>query len=76
MNQLAEHIRQEQPHLMRYACYRLGNTDDAKDALQDAYLKVCDRLSDEKGSEVKDWRNYFSVPCRTSAHRDFLSRTD
>ena len=59
MNQLAEHIRQEQPHLMRYACYRLGNTDDAKDALQDAYLKVCGKLSDEKGCEVKDWRNYF-----------------
>jgi len=48
MNKLAEHIRQEQPHLMRYACYRLGNTDDAKDALQDAYLKVCGKLSDEK----------------------------
>lgn len=59
MNKLAEHMRQEQPHLMRYACYRLGNTDDAKDALQDAYLKVCGKLSDEKGSEVKDWRNYF-----------------
>ena len=59
MNQLAEHMRQEQPHLMRYACYRLGNPDDAKDALQDAYLKVCGKLSDEKGCEVKDWRNYF-----------------
>ena len=58
MNRLAEHLRREQPHLMRYACYRLGDADDAKDALQDAYLKVCSRLSDEKSSEVKDWRNY------------------
>ena len=58
MNELAEHLRREQPHLMRYACYRLGDSDDAKDALQDAYLKVCSKLSDEKSSEVKDWRNY------------------
>ena len=33
MKELAEHFQQEQPHLMRYACYRLGDTDDAKDAL-------------------------------------------
>lgn len=58
MNRLAEHLRREQPHLMRYACYRLGDADDAKDALQDAYLKVCSKLSDEKSSEVRDWRNY------------------
>jgi len=58
MNKLAEHLRREQPHLMRYACYRLGDADDAKDALQDAYLKVCSKLSDEKSSEVKDLRNY------------------
>ena len=58
MNKLAEHLRREQPHLMRYACYRLGDADDAKDALQDAYLKVCGKLSNEKSSEVKDWRNY------------------
>ncbi|MBR5117694.1 MAG: hypothetical protein IK100_03475, partial [Muribaculaceae bacterium] len=51
MNRLAEHLRREQPHLMRYACYRLGDADDAKDALQDAYLKVCSKLSDEKSSE-------------------------
>ena len=58
MNRLTEHLRREQPHLMRYACYRLGDADDAKDALQDAYLKVCSKLSDEKSSEVRDWRNY------------------
>ena len=35
MNELAELLRREQPQFMRYACYRLGDTDDAKDALQD-----------------------------------------
>lgn len=55
---LAEHLRQEQLHLMRYACYRLGDAYNAKDALQDAYLKLFDKLSDRTGMEVKDWRSY------------------
>lgn len=58
MNELVGRLRQEQSHLMRYACYRLGNADDAKDALQDAYLKVLGKLQSETGSEVKDWRSY------------------
>lgn len=58
MNELAEHLRREQPHLMRYACYRLGDADNAKDALQDAYLKLCGKFSDGTGKEVKDWRSY------------------
>ena len=58
MKELAEHFRREQPHLMRYACYRLGNTDDAKDALQDVFLKISSKLSDEKSVKVRDWRNY------------------
>ena len=55
---LAEHLRQAHPHLMRYACYRLGDADNAKDALQDAYLKLFGKLSDGTGKEVKDWRSY------------------
>jgi DNA-directed RNA polymerase specialized sigma24 family protein len=58
MKELAEHFRQEQPHLMRYACYRLGYPDDAKDALQDDFLIISEKLSDEKSAEVRDWRNY------------------
>ena len=58
IKELAEHFRQEQPHLMRYACYRLGDADDAKDALQDVFLKISAKLSDEKCVEIRDWRNY------------------
>jgi len=58
MKELAEHFRQEQPHFMRYACYRLGDTADAEDALQDVFLKISAKLSDEKSVEVRDWRNY------------------
>lgn len=58
MKELTEQLRRDQSHLMRYACYRLGDANDAKDALQDAYLKVCEKLSHEKSSKVKDLRNY------------------
>lgn len=58
MKELAEHFRQEQPHLIRYACYRLGDAEDAKDALQDVFLKISAKLSGEKNVEVRDWRNY------------------
>ena len=58
MDELAELMRREMPHLMRYACYRLGDADEAKDALQDAFLKICTKCSEERSSEVKDWRNY------------------
>ena len=58
MKELAEHFRQEQPHLMRYVCYRLGDAEDAKDALQDVFLKISAKLSGEKNVEVRDWRNY------------------
>lgn len=58
MNEFAELLQHEKSHLMRYACYRLGNADDAKDVLQDAYLKICNKLADKQGDEVKDWRKY------------------
>ena len=43
IKELAEHFRQEQPHLMRYACYRLGDADDAKDALHMQRMKARSR---------------------------------
>ena len=58
MNELAELMRKESPHLMRYASYRLGNEDEAKDVLQDTFLKICSRFSDEKNDGVKDLRSY------------------
>lgn len=58
MDELAELIRKEKPHLMRYASYRLGNTDEAEDALQDTFLKIFTSLSEKKRREVMDWRNY------------------
>jgi hypothetical protein len=72
MKELAEHFRQEQPHLMRYACYRLGYPDDAKDALQDVFLKNSEKLSDEKNAEVIDCATISSVHSLTCAPHGLL----
>ena len=38
--ELADVFKAERPRLLKYACYRLGNEDDAKDVLQEAFLKM------------------------------------
>jgi RNA polymerase sigma-70 factor (ECF subfamily) len=58
MNEFAELLRREQSHFMRYACYRLGDTDDAKDALQETCHKLCDKFTADDDNEVKNLRNY------------------
>ena len=55
---LAELLKTERPNLMRYACYRLGSVDDAKDILQDAFLKMHARISGMEASKVENLRNY------------------
>ena len=50
----------EQLHLRlkRLAATITGNQEDAEDTLQDAFLKISSKFSDEKSVEVRDWRNY------------------
>ena len=38
--EIAALMESERPHLLRYACYRLGNVDDAEDAVQDIFLQL------------------------------------
>jgi len=58
LSRLAKLLEAESPHLMRYASYRLGNTENAKDALQDVFLKMHSRLSENASPQVNDLRNY------------------
>lgn len=58
LSKLAKLIEAESPHLLRYASYRLGNIEYAKDALQDVYLKMHSRLSERNSPDVKDLQNY------------------
>lgn len=58
MNKIAELIKTDGTSLMRYACYRLGDADDAKDVVQDLYLKLHSKYSEDGCEDVKDWKNY------------------
>ena len=40
-------IEAERNHLLQYACYRLGDVDEAEDAVQDVCLSLHSRLSEE-----------------------------
>ena len=37
----------ERREMLQYACYRLGNIDDAEDAVQDVFILLNQRLSDD-----------------------------
>lgn len=47
----------ERHEMLQYACYRLGNLDDAEDAVQDAFVKLHQRLS-ENETEVRNLPAY------------------
>lgn len=46
---LARLMETERPKLLCYAYYRLGNEADAQDAVQDAFLRMTQKLSDSSG---------------------------
>ncbi len=58
MNKITELIHENRSSLMRYACYRLGDADDAKDVVQDLYLKLYSRYSEDGSGDVKNWKHY------------------
>ena len=58
LQQLAGMLKAERPNLLRYACYRLGNKDDAEDVLQETFLKLHTRLSDSEALQINNLRNY------------------
>ena len=47
----------ERREMLQYACYRLGNLDDAEDAVQDAFVKLHQRLN-ENETEVRNLPAY------------------
>lgn len=55
---LADVFKAERAHLLRYACYRLGNEDDAKDVLQDTFLKLHTRIADADDLQINNLRSY------------------
>ncbi|MCR5534300.1 MAG: RNA polymerase sigma factor [Bacteroidaceae bacterium] len=47
----------ERNGLLQYACYRLGNIEDAEDAVQDVFVKMQQRLT-EKSEDIKNLTAY------------------
>ena len=64
--EIAALMESERPHLLQYACYRLGNVDDAEDAVQDIFLQLHTKRQDAGGQPLADLRSYLyrslSVP--------------
>ena len=55
--ELEQLMEAERPRLLQYACYRLGNRDDAEDALQDVFISLHQRLR-ESGRDVYNLTSY------------------
>ena len=56
--EIAALMESERPHLLQYACYRLGNVDDAEDAVQDIFLQLHTKRQDAGGQPLADLRSY------------------
>lgn len=71
MSELTRLLRTERPDLLRYASYKLGNVDDAEDAIQDSYLNVYSKIKTNDASGIENMRCYFfrtlSNICNTRA---------
>ena len=56
MEQLACLMEEEKHHLHRYACYKIGDTDEADDILQEMFLRLCSKS--HLLAQVDNMRNY------------------
>ena len=57
-DELAEVFKAERPRLLRYACYRMADSDDAEDVLQETFLKLHSRLSETDGGQIDNLPSY------------------
>ena len=50
-------MESERTGLLQYACYRLGSSDDAEDAVQDLFVRLHQRLQDG-GTDIRNLTAY------------------
>ncbi|MBO5024883.1 MAG: RNA polymerase sigma factor [Bacteroidaceae bacterium] len=61
----------EMKDMFRYACYKIGNAEDAEDLLQDMYLTLYSKL--KTGMDICNMRNYL-YRCLTNTCTDYLRK--
>ncbi|MCM1311987.1 MAG: RNA polymerase sigma factor [Bacteroides sp.] len=62
---------EERKDMFRYACYKIGNAEDAEDMLQDVYLTLHDKL--RGGTDICNLRGYL-YRCLSNTCTDYLRR--
>ena len=55
--ELDQLMEAERLRLLQYACYRLGNRDDAEDAVQDVFIRLHQRLR-ESSHDIQNLTSY------------------
>ena len=78
---LTETMESQKQRLFRYACYRLGNQQDAEDILQNVYLKLLESIEYRKHPKnlrayifrsvvnaCSDYKKHESIASRISLH--------
>lgn len=61
----------ELKNMLRYACYKIGNAEDAEDMLQDIYLTL--RSKQEANTDIYNMRNYL-YRCLANTCTDYLRK--
>lgn len=61
----------EMKAMFRYACYKIGNAEDAEDMLQDMYLTLHSKL--ETGMDIGNMRGYL-YRCLNNTCTDYLRK--
>ncbi len=81
LTRMTEIMEREKNNLYRYACYRLGNADEAEDVLQDLYLAMHDKIRSLQKAEhmgnyiFRSLSNACTSRLRNRGRRRFVDET-
>ena len=56
--QLADLMQAERSNMLRYACYRLGDPEEAADVLQDVYISVHTQIYNDDSVKILNLKSY------------------
>ena len=73
--ELADLVQTERANMLRYAYYRIGNAEDARDILQDVYLSVHTRIEEGKNIKVLNLKNYLFCTLANNCADYLLNRS-